>query len=210
VRYLKALYNSTPNVNVPPHGAASSLRHISTPPNFAQHNGTPVPNRPDADDFGSGSIKEEVIKIFWQTFGIKPKAKCRTYQRSYPENYDYVAYPQGFKIPEFVKFTGDDSRTTLEHVGQFIIQCGEASTNDIYKLRLFPLSLSGAAFTWFISLPDNSVFTFADLEQKFYDYFFTGETELRLSYLLSVKQKIHEGVSEYIRSIEILETNAIV
>jgi len=87
----------------------------------------------------------------------------------------------------------------LEHIGQFIIQCGEASTNGIYKLRLFLLSLSGAAFTWFISLPDNSVFTFADLEQKFHDYFFTGETELRLSYLLSVKQKIHEVVSEYIR-----------
>ena len=48
-------------------------------------------------------------------------------------------------------------------------------------------------------MPPNSVFTFADLEQKFYDYFFTGETELRLSHLSSVKQKIHEGVSEYIR-----------
>ena len=66
-------------------------------------------------------------------------------------------------------------------------------------MRLFPLSLSGAAFTWFISLSPNSVFTFADLEQKFHDYFFTGETELRLSHLSSVKQKIHEGVSEYIR-----------
>ena len=65
-------------------------------------------------------------------------------------------------------------------------------------MRLFPLSLSGAAFTWFISLPPNSAFTFADLEQKFHDYFFTGETELRLSHLSSVKQKIH-GVSEYIR-----------
>ena len=64
----------------------------------------------------------------------------------------------------------------------------------------FPLSLSGAAFTWFISLPPNSVFTFADLEQKFHDYFFTGETKLRLSHhFSSVKQKIHEGVSEYIR-----------
>ena len=64
----------------------------------------------------------------------------------------------------------------------------------------FPLSLSGAAFTWFISLPPNSVFTFADLEQKFHDYFFTSETELRLSHLSSVK-KIHEGVSEYIRRL---------
>ena len=42
---------------------------------------------------------------------------------------------------------GDDSRTTLEHIGQFIIQCGEASTNDIYNLRLFYLSLSGDVFT---------------------------------------------------------------
>ena len=76
-------------------------------------------------------LKEEVMKIFRQTFGIEPKAKCRTYQRLYPENYNYVAYPQGFKISEFVKFTGDDSRTTLEHIGQFIIQCAETSNSDI-------------------------------------------------------------------------------
>ena len=109
------------------------------------------------------------------------------------------SFQQGFKIPEFVKFTGDDSRTTLEHIGQFIIQCVEANTSDIYKLRLFSLSLSGAAFSWFISLPPNSVRTWADLEQKFHDYFFNDETELKLSHLTSVKQKIHEGVAEYIR-----------
>ena len=61
------------------------------------------------------------------------------------------------------------------------------------------MSLSGAAFTWFILLPPNSVRTWADLEQKFYDYFFTGETELKLSHLTSVKKKLHEGVAEYIR-----------
>ena len=66
-------------------------------------------------------------------------------------------------------------------------------------MRLFPLSLSGAVFTWFISLPPNSVHTWADLEQKFHDYFFNGKTELKLSHLTSVKQKIHEGVAEYIR-----------
>ena len=66
-------------------------------------------------------------------------------------------------------------------------------------MRLFPLSLSGAVFTWFISLPPNSVRTWADLEQKFHDYFFTGETELKLSHLTSVKQKLHENVFEYIR-----------
>ena len=55
-------YNSTPHANVP-YGAASSLQH-STPPDFAQHHDTPIVNRPMADDFGSGSIKDEVIKIF--------------------------------------------------------------------------------------------------------------------------------------------------
>ena len=111
-------YNSAPHANVP-YGAVSSLQH-STPPNFAQHHGTPNVNRPMADDFGSGNIKDEVIKIFRQTFGIDPKERYRSYKRLYPEEYEHVAYPQGFKIPEFVKFTGDDSRTTLEHIGQFI------------------------------------------------------------------------------------------
>ena len=75
-----------------PYGAASSLRHVSTPPNFTQPNGTPVPNWPNTDDFGSDSIKKEVIKIFRQSFGIEPKVKCRTYQRPYSENYDYVEF----------------------------------------------------------------------------------------------------------------------
>ena len=48
-------------------------------------------------------------------------------------------------------------------------------------------------------MPPNSVRTWADLEQKFHDYFFNGETKLKLSHLTSVKQKIHEGVAEYIR-----------
>ena len=48
-------------------------------------------------------------------------------------------------------------------------------------------------------MPLNSVFAFADLGQKFHDYLFSGETELKLSHLTSVKQKIHESVAEYIR-----------
>ena len=68
-------YNASLSANVP-YGAASSLR-LSTPPNFAQHHGTPNVNWPMTDDFGYGSIKDEVIKIFRQTFGIDPKGRCR-------------------------------------------------------------------------------------------------------------------------------------
>jgi hypothetical protein len=63
---------------------------------------------------------------------------------------------------------------------------------------MFPLSLSVTAFTWFTSLAPNSIFTWAQLEQKFHEYFYYGDTELRLSYLIVVKQKHNEPVAEYI------------
>jgi hypothetical protein len=64
----------------------------------------------------------------------------------------------------------------LEHVGQFILQCGEASANDALKLKMIPLSLSDTAFTWFTCIAPNSIFTGAHLEQKFHEYFYFGNT----------------------------------
>jgi hypothetical protein len=76
---------------------------------------------------------------------------------------------------------------------------GEASANDALKLRMFPLSLSGTAFTWCTSLAPNSIFTWVQLEQKVHEYFYYGDTELRISHLTAVKQKHNELVAEYIR-----------
>jgi hypothetical protein len=62
-----------------------------------------------------------------------------------------------------------------------------------------PLSLSDTAFTWFTSLAPNSIFTWAQLEQIFYEYFCSSDTELRLSYLTGTKQKHNEYAADYIR-----------
>jgi hypothetical protein len=100
---------------------------------------------------------------------------------------------------EFSKFSGEDGKTMLEHVHQFILQFGEASANDALKLRMFPLSLSSTIFTWFTSLAPNFIFTWAQLEQKFHVYFYYGDTELRLSHLMAIKQKHNELITNYIR-----------
>jgi hypothetical protein len=63
---------------------------------------------------------------------------------------------------------------------------------------MFPLSLSDTAFTWFTSLAPNSIFTWAQLEQKFHENVYSGDTELRLSHLTTIKQKHNEPVTEYI------------
>jgi hypothetical protein len=56
---------------------------------------------------------------------------------------------------------------------------------------MFPLSLTGAAFNWFTSLPPNSIDSWVSLEQKFHDYLYNGKVVLRLSDLTSLRQKYH-------------------
>jgi hypothetical protein len=70
---------------------------------------------------------------------------------------------------------------------------------DVHKIMMFPLSLIGAAFNWFASLPPNSIYSWVSLEQKFHDYLYNREVELRLSDLTSLGLKYTETVSDYLR-----------
>jgi hypothetical protein len=67
----------------------------------------------------------------------------------------------------------------------------------MHIVKFFPLSLTGTAFNWFTSLAPNSINTWAQLEERFHEYFYNGETELKLSDLTSVRQKYTETVSEH-------------
>jgi hypothetical protein len=140
--------------------------------------------KPDVDP---NNLTNQLATILRESFGIEPKGRWRVYQKSYPDYYDQLHYPRGYIVPEFAKFSEEDGKTILEYVGQFILQCGVTSANDALKLRMFPLSLSGTAFTWFSSLTLNSIFTWVQLEQKFHKYFYSDDTELRLSHLTAIK-----------------------
>jgi len=87
----------------------------------------------------------------------------------------------------------------MEHVNRFIIQCGEAANRDELRVRLFSSSLSGSAFTWFISLPPNSVITWADLEKQFHKYFFFGVHEI--TDLFRPKQRNDESVKSFVQRL---------
>ena len=49
------------------------------------------------------------------------------------------------------------------------MQLGEAGFNDALRVRLFSLSLTGMAFSWFSSLAPNSIRNWAQLEYKFHE-----------------------------------------
>jgi hypothetical protein len=55
-------------------------------------------------------------------FELEPKGRAKTYQKPYPGFFDTIPYPRGFRVPEFARFTREDSRTTYEHIGQFLTQ----------------------------------------------------------------------------------------
>jgi hypothetical protein len=146
----------------------------------------------------SENMREQVARTL-REFGLELKGRARTYQKPYSEFFDTIPYPRGFRVSDFGKFTCEDSKTTYEHIGQFLAQVSDFGITDVHKIMLFLLSLSGTTFNWFISLAPNTVNTWENLEQKFHDYFYNGETEIRLSHLAAIKQKHNESIAEYVR-----------
>ena len=67
------------------------------------------------------------------------------------------------------------------------------------RIRLFSLSLSRTIFSWFSSLPPNSVHSWNELEQKFHDHFYSGLNQAKLTDLTSVRQGRDEFIHDYFR-----------
>ncbi|CAL9004374.1 unnamed protein product [Prunus brigantina] len=88
-----------------------------------------------------------------------------TYRKPYPAYIDQIPLPPGFKVPNFTLFNGEDPHaSSVEHIGRFSVQCIAIENNPLLKLRLFGNSLSGQAFTWYTSLPANSIQTWEQME----------------------------------------------
>lgn len=113
-------------------------------------------------------IRGDLRRKMSEPFGIEFKWKARKYQRPYPVHFDLAPYPSSSSLPDFVKFSGENSETPWEHVTRYLAQLGEASSVEAFKVRLFDLSLTGAALWWYSSLPPNSVHAWSQLEHQFY------------------------------------------
>ncbi|XP_016649672.1 PREDICTED: uncharacterized protein LOC107881103 [Prunus mume] len=122
-----------------------------------------------------------------------------TYRKPYPAYIDQIPLSQGFMVPNFTLFNGEDPHaSSVEHIGKFSIQCITIENNPLLKLRLFENSLSGQAFTLYISLPANSVQTWEQMENVFHDYYFRIQPEVTISDLAALKQSKDEHAQDFI------------
>jgi hypothetical protein len=81
----------------------------------------------------------------------------QSYRRPYDSRFDRHPYPQGTNLLEFAKFSGDQGKSTHEHIGQFLALLGELADTEVFRVHLFSLSLTGTAFAWYAKLPPNSI-----------------------------------------------------
>jgi hypothetical protein len=140
--------------------------------------------------------------VLQNKFDLKPKNQGHVYTPPFPDWYHRVALPNRVKVPtEFTKFSRQDDTSTVEHIARYLMQLGEASADETFRIRYFPLSLTGPSFTWFTSLPAHSICSWKDLEQKFHAHYYTGSNEKKLIDLTTLRQKNNEISMEFLGRI---------
>ncbi|CAN6547022.1 unnamed protein product [Malus baccata var. baccata] len=94
-----------------------------------------------------------------------------------------------YEIKDYVinmlpKFSGDENQDASEHVDNFLDICGTENikgvSDEFIRLKLFPLSLTGDARTWFKTLPARSITSWTQLSSKFIQKFYTQSRTQRL------------------------------
>jgi hypothetical protein len=66
------------------------------------------------------NLINQLATILCESFSVDPKGRGHVNQKPYPDYYDQLPYPKGYRVPEFSKFSWEGGTSTLEHVGQFI------------------------------------------------------------------------------------------
>ena len=69
------------------------------------------PNSSSHFDKALADYKNNLANLLRDRFRVDVRSKTRTYQKPYPTSIDSVAYPASFRLPEFVKFSGEDTKS---------------------------------------------------------------------------------------------------
>jgi hypothetical protein len=65
-------------------------------------------------------VRGEIAGAFRDKLGVSIVLGVQSYRRPYDSQFDRLPYSQGTKIREFAKFSGDQGKSTREHIDQFL------------------------------------------------------------------------------------------
>lgn len=76
---------------------------------------------------------------------------------------------------------------------------GGIADNDALKIRLFISTLKETAFDWYLMLPEGSINSWKDMEERFLNHFFEEDDSVTTARLCSTKQGEKESASAFIK-----------
>jgi hypothetical protein len=103
--------------NIPPMGMG--VPHGPIPYIFFPRTPAYVTPNPRVEGEVNKGVRDQIARTL-REFRFTPKGRARSYQKPYREYFDTITYPRDFRVPDLAKFTGDDAKTTYEHIGQFL------------------------------------------------------------------------------------------
>ena len=65
-------------------------------------------------------FKDELSKSIEESLGVQIKPTRTTHHKPYPSHFDFMKAPDGWRVPDFYKFSGDDSKSTMERINMFL------------------------------------------------------------------------------------------
>jgi hypothetical protein len=104
--------NIPPMGNGVPHGPVPNVVFTRATGNILNQAGT----RRVGEGAMTKGVRDQITRTL-REFGFTPKGCATSHQKPYPEYYDTIPYPRGFRMADFTKFNGDDSKTMYEHIG---------------------------------------------------------------------------------------------
>jgi hypothetical protein len=106
-------------------------------PGYGATTGMPA-GGPGNQDTNVDLLVQRMTDVLQNQFGLKPKNQGHVYTPPFPEWYHRVALPNRVKVPtEFTKFSGQDDTSTVEHIARYLMQLGEASADEAFRIRYF-------------------------------------------------------------------------
>jgi hypothetical protein len=80
-------------------------------------------------------VREEIARTFRDKLGINMDHGGSLIGSHFTAHSTRTPYPQGTRILEFTKFSSDQSRSTHEHIGQFLAQLGKLANMEAFCVR---------------------------------------------------------------------------
>jgi hypothetical protein len=110
-------------------------------PGYGTATGMPTrpTGRPGDQDANVDLMVQKMTNVLQNQFSLKPKNQGHVYTPPFPEWYNRVALPHRVKAPaDFTKFSRQDDTSTVENIARYLMQLGEASADEAFRIRYFP------------------------------------------------------------------------